>query len=101
MAEAVYNQCPSWALSVGYMGVVSAAILSNWGSAVSFVELFCPSRFDSCDRAGISTVDTRVIVGDLWLYSNRFLGRMVKSVAVAMNEPVVFLLWYSWLHFVM
>eukprot|EP00804_Cyclotella_cryptica_P025662 CCRYP_002877-RC/>CCRYP_002877-RC protein AED:0.36 eAED:0.36 QI:338/1/1/1/0.66/0.75/4/1388/212 len=27
------NQCPSWALSVGYLGVVSAAILSNWGSA--------------------------------------------------------------------
>eukprot|EP00578_Thalassiosira_sp_NH16_P016574 CAMPEP_0181110476 /NCGR_PEP_ID=MMETSP1071-20121207/18739_1 /TAXON_ID=35127 /ORGANISM="Thalassiosira sp., Strain NH16" /LENGTH=213 /DNA_ID=CAMNT_0023194259 /DNA_START=13 /DNA_END=654 /DNA_ORIENTATION=+ len=27
------NQCPSWALSVGYMGVASAAVLSNWGSA--------------------------------------------------------------------
>lgn len=28
--------CPSWALGVGYMGVASAAVLSNWGSAVSF-----------------------------------------------------------------
>mmetsp|Transcript_23772 Transcript_23772/g.34675 ORF Transcript_23772/g.34675 Transcript_23772/m.34675 type:complete len:210 (-) Transcript_23772:283-912(-) len=25
--------CPSWALSVGYIGVASAAVLSNWGSA--------------------------------------------------------------------
>jgi len=25
--------CPSWALSVGYLGVASAAVLSNWGSA--------------------------------------------------------------------
>lgn len=25
--------CPSWAVSVGYMGVASAAVLSNWGSA--------------------------------------------------------------------
>eukprot|EP00594_Rhizosolenia_setigera_P018716 CAMPEP_0178960744 /NCGR_PEP_ID=MMETSP0789-20121207/13154_1 /TAXON_ID=3005 /ORGANISM="Rhizosolenia setigera, Strain CCMP 1694" /LENGTH=213 /DNA_ID=CAMNT_0020644167 /DNA_START=62 /DNA_END=703 /DNA_ORIENTATION=- len=25
--------CPSWALGVGYMGVASAAVLSNWGSA--------------------------------------------------------------------
>jgi len=27
--------CPSWALSLGYMGVASGAVLSNWGSAVS------------------------------------------------------------------
>lgn len=27
------SQCPSWALSVGYLGVASAAVLSNWGSA--------------------------------------------------------------------
>lgn len=27
------NFCPSWALAVGYAGVVSAAVLSNWGSA--------------------------------------------------------------------
>mmetsp|Transcript_31593 Transcript_31593/g.94524 ORF Transcript_31593/g.94524 Transcript_31593/m.94524 type:complete len:221 (-) Transcript_31593:166-828(-) len=25
--------CPSWAVSIGYLGVVSAACLSNWGSA--------------------------------------------------------------------
>lgn len=25
--------CPSWAVGVGYLGVASAAILSNWGSA--------------------------------------------------------------------
>lgn len=25
--------CPSWAVSIGYLGVVSAAVLSNWGSA--------------------------------------------------------------------
>ena len=31
------NLCPSWALSVGYLGVASAAVLSNWGSAVSYV----------------------------------------------------------------
>ncbi len=29
-----YGLCPSWALSVGYLGVASAAVLSNWGSAV-------------------------------------------------------------------
>lgn len=31
----VAGLCPSWALSVGYLGVASAAVLSNWGSAVS------------------------------------------------------------------
>jgi hypothetical protein len=40
-AEYVYNQmqvylCPSWALSLGYMGVAAGAVLSNWGSAVSY-----------------------------------------------------------------
>jgi len=25
--------CPSWAVSIGYLGVVSAAALSNWGAA--------------------------------------------------------------------
>ncbi len=29
--------CPSWALSLGYLGVASGAVLSNWGSAVSIV----------------------------------------------------------------
>eukprot|EP00584_Thalassiosira_punctigera_P001957 CAMPEP_0172525608 /NCGR_PEP_ID=MMETSP1067-20121228/666_1 /TAXON_ID=265564 ORGANISM="Thalassiosira punctigera, Strain Tpunct2005C2" /NCGR_SAMPLE_ID=MMETSP1067 /ASSEMBLY_ACC=CAM_ASM_000444 /LENGTH=206 /DNA_ID=CAMNT_0013308919 /DNA_START=129 /DNA_END=749 /DNA_ORIENTATION=+ len=28
-----YGLCPSWALSLGYMGVASGAVLSNWGSA--------------------------------------------------------------------
>ena len=32
-----YGLCPSWALSVGYLGVASAAVLSNFGSAVSHV----------------------------------------------------------------
>lgn len=32
--------CPSWALSVGYLGVASAAVLSNWGSAVSIEKDF-------------------------------------------------------------
>ncbi len=40
-ANYVYDQfqvylCPSWALSLGYMGVAAGACLSNWGSAVSF-----------------------------------------------------------------
>jgi hypothetical protein len=30
-----YGLCPSWALSLGYMGVAAGAVLSNWGSAVS------------------------------------------------------------------
>ena len=30
-------QCPSWAASLGYMGVAAAVCLSNWGSAVSTV----------------------------------------------------------------
>lgn len=30
-----YGLCPSWALSLGYMGVAAGACLSNWGSAVS------------------------------------------------------------------
>jgi len=34
--------CPSWALSVGYLGVASAAVLSNWGSAVSLFDGGCP-----------------------------------------------------------
>ncbi|KAL3772978.1 hypothetical protein ACHAW5_005050 [Stephanodiscus triporus] len=37
MAEAYeateYGLCPSWALSLGYMGVAAGAVLSNWGSA--------------------------------------------------------------------
>jgi hypothetical protein len=32
--------CPSWALSLGYLGVASGAVLSNWGSAVSYFFLF-------------------------------------------------------------
>mmetsp|Transcript_20110 Transcript_20110/g.42191 ORF Transcript_20110/g.42191 Transcript_20110/m.42191 type:complete len:211 (-) Transcript_20110:370-1002(-) len=28
-----YGLCPSWALSLGYMGVAAGAVLSNWGSA--------------------------------------------------------------------
>lgn len=28
-------QCPTWAASLGYMGVAAAVCLSNWGSAVS------------------------------------------------------------------
>ena len=31
--------CPSWALSLGYLGVASGAVLSNWGSAVSYILL--------------------------------------------------------------
>lgn len=31
----VEAQCPSWAASLGYMGVAAAVCLSNWGSAVS------------------------------------------------------------------
>ena len=33
--ETEYGLCPSWALSLGYMGVAAGAVLSNWGSAVS------------------------------------------------------------------
>lgn len=33
-----YGLCPSWALSLGYMGVASGAVLSNWGSAVSSLD---------------------------------------------------------------
>ena len=31
--------CPSWAAGVGYLGVASAVVLSNWGSAVSVVSI--------------------------------------------------------------
>jgi hypothetical protein len=31
------TQCPSWAASLGYMGVAAAVCLSNWGSAVRFL----------------------------------------------------------------
>ena len=43
--ENQYGLCPSWALALGYMGVASGAVLSNWGSAVS-------SR--SCVRAALA-----------------------------------------------
>lgn len=44
-ANYVYDQmqvylCPSWALSLGYMGVAAGAVLSNWGSAVSVVYFY-------------------------------------------------------------
>jgi hypothetical protein len=32
------TQCPSWAASLGYMGVAAAVCLSNWGSAVRWFE---------------------------------------------------------------
>ena len=35
-----YGLCPSWALSLGYMGVAAGACLSNWGSAVSSFGVF-------------------------------------------------------------
>lgn len=31
--EELPSQCPSWAVSIGYLGVASAAVLSNFGSA--------------------------------------------------------------------
>ena len=40
--ETEYGLCPSWALSLGYLGVASGAVLSNWGSAVS--NFLCPLR---------------------------------------------------------
>lgn len=41
--EMEYGLCPSWALSLGYMGVAAGAVLSNWGSAVS-----CPLIILGC-----------------------------------------------------
>ena len=38
---AVDAQCPSWAASLGYMGVAIAVCLSNWGSAVSEEVEYC------------------------------------------------------------
>ena len=32
-----YGLCPSWAVSLGYVGVATGAVLSNWGSAVSWI----------------------------------------------------------------
>ena len=46
---AVDAQCPTWAASLGYMGVAAAVCLSNWGSAVS--------NFNSCLGSGFSIVD--------------------------------------------
>ena len=36
-----YGLCPSWALSLGYGGVAAGAVLSNWGSAVSWISSCC------------------------------------------------------------
>ena len=41
--ETEYGLCPSWALSLGYLGVAAGAVLSNWGSAVSW-----PLRVRGC-----------------------------------------------------
>ena len=41
---AVDAQCPSWAASLGYMGVAIAVCLSNWGSAVSEEVEYCLSH---------------------------------------------------------
>ena len=32
----IYGLCPSWALSVGYLGICCSVILSNFGAAVRF-----------------------------------------------------------------
>ncbi len=42
--ETTYGLCPSWAISLGYMGVAAGAVLSNWGSAVSSSVLFAATR---------------------------------------------------------
>ena len=49
-ADYVYDQmtvylCPSWALSLGYMGVAAGAVLSNWGSAVSCLFTYIGESF--------------------------------------------------------
>ena len=36
--------CPSWAVSVGYLAVACAAVLSNFGSAVRIHLLFLHGR---------------------------------------------------------
>ena len=38
--------CPSWAVSVGYLAVASAAVLSNFGSAVRMHDIFSLHRLD-------------------------------------------------------
>eukprot|EP00978_Attheya_sp_CCMP212_P017346 scaffold46147_cov53-Attheya_sp.AAC.3 len=57
--EAVNALCPSWAISVGYLGVASAACLSNWGSAVSraFSDIIVHSH--RCRQPGSAVFSTR------------------------------------------
>lgn len=47
--ETEYGLCPSWALSLGYLGVASGAVLSNWGSAVSFYICNWPLNYFGAD----------------------------------------------------
>ena len=48
--ETEYGLCPSWALSLGYLGVASGAVLSNWGSAVSLLVLQLAVKLFWCRR---------------------------------------------------
>ncbi|ACI64479.1 predicted protein [Thalassiosira pseudonana CCMP1335] len=61
------NQCPSWALSVGYLGVASAAVLSNWGSAWGTW------------KAGVSLVNTGI----------RHPGSIMKNVIPVVMAGVI------------
>ena len=56
-----YGLCPSWALSLGYMGVAAGACLSNWGSAVSSV-LFDVRGSSSCNE-----INALSSVGASWI----------------------------------
>ena len=62
--ETEYGLCPSWALSLGYLGVAAGAVLSNWGSAVSsFEHKTCSIRWGRMDGASMPPWSSRCPIG--------------------------------------
>ena len=68
-------QCPTWAASLGYMGVAAAVCLSNWGSAVSFSLCFYPlSIINKSRRRGRDNGGDRMFAQ----YSDVFMEALIS-----------------------
>mmetsp|Transcript_22208 Transcript_22208/g.52473 ORF Transcript_22208/g.52473 Transcript_22208/m.52473 type:complete len:207 (-) Transcript_22208:175-795(-) len=88
-----YGLCPSWALSLGYMGVAAGACLSNWGSAwgtwKSGVSLINTGiRHPGSVMKNVIPVVMAGVIGIYGLIVAVILGGNIPSPAVGTRENV-------------
>jgi hypothetical protein len=78
--------CPSWAAGVGYLGVASAVVLSNWGSAVSTVQLHTQTPLIA---AGSWTEDMEIRVSSVRKIMEWAVPSLVSTVLLLLHFLVL------------